>query len=162
MNLQASLRDNSSPKLRDFGLGFKLSIDNRQQSTTTPKKGGLNCDPKRVEVMNCYFTTETQRSQRNDFLFCFSLRRRKAKSIHLQVSLLKAMPYSIIAQHEFLKPQLQLPSGFSSPSSQRRWKKIPSSAFSVPQAKRAVMSYSRTYPHSKAGTIPLQREGLRS
>ena len=25
-------------------------------STTTPKKGGLNCDPKRVEIMNCYLT----------------------------------------------------------------------------------------------------------
>ena len=30
------------------------------KSTTTPKKGGLNCDPKRVKIMNCYFTTETQ------------------------------------------------------------------------------------------------------
>jgi len=50
-------------------------------------------------------------------------------------------------------------------------KKISSSAFSAPRAKprkggisamlqRAVMSYSRTYPHSKAGTIGIA-EGLR-
>jgi len=43
------------------------------KSTTTPKKGGLNCDPKRVEIMNRYLTTETLRSQRNNLLFCFSL-----------------------------------------------------------------------------------------
>ena len=38
----------------------------------------------------------------------------------------------------------------------------PSLERSPPEAdKRAVMSYSRTYPNSKAGTILLQREGLR-
>jgi hypothetical protein len=40
-------------------------------------------------------------------------------------------------------------------------KKISSSAFSAPRAKRAVMSYSRTYPHSKTGTISIA-EGLRA
>ena len=67
------------------------------QSTITPKKGGLNCDPKRVENMSYYFTTETPRSQRNDSLFYFSLRRRKAKSIHLRrVSLVKSHePWSL-------------------------------------------------------------------
>ena len=38
-----------------------------RQSTTTPKKGGLNCDPKRV-FDKTLFTAETLRSQRNDFL----------------------------------------------------------------------------------------------
>jgi hypothetical protein len=51
-------------------------------------------------------------------------------------------------------------------------KKVSFSAFSlwgvgphgpeaVPRAKRAVMSYSRTYPHSKAATIRIA-EGLRA
>jgi len=72
--------------------------------------------PKKVEIMNRYLTAETLRSQRNDLLFCFSLRRRKAKSIHLRwVGFLKAMSYSIIAYYGLLQPQLQLPSGFSSP-----------------------------------------------
>ncbi len=111
--------------------------------------------------MNYYLTTETLRSQRNDLLFCFSLRRRKAKSIHLRwVGFLKAMSCSIIVYCGLLQLQFQLPSGFPSPPSQRRWKKISSSAFSAPRAKRAVMSYSRTYPHSKAGTISIA-EGLR-
>ncbi len=148
--------------------------------TTTPKRGGLNGDPKRVEIMNCYLTAKTLRSQRNDLPFCFSLRRRKAKSVHLRwVGFIKAMSCSIIAYCGLLQPQFQLPSGFPSPlinpdqyggASQRRWKKISSSAFSAPRAKprkggisamlqRAVMSYSRTYPHSKAGTISIA-EGL--
>jgi len=125
-----------------------------------------------VEIMNCYLTTETLRSQRNDLLFCFSLRRRKAKSIHLRwVTFLKAMSCSIIAYCGLLQPQLQLPSGFPSPPSQRRWKKDillrvlplgrrPDGPEAAPRTKRAVMSYSRTYPHSKAGTISIA-QGLR-
>jgi hypothetical protein len=49
-----------------------------------------------IGVMNCYLTAETLRSQRNDLPFCFSLRRRKAKLIHLRwVAFLKAMACSI-------------------------------------------------------------------
>ena len=98
--------------------------------------------------MNCYLTAEKLRSQRNDLPFCFSLRRRKAKSVHLRwVGFLKAMSRSIIAYCGLLQPQFQLPSGFSSPlinpdqycgasqSRHRREKKISSSAFSAPRAK---------------------------
>jgi len=42
--------------------------------------------------MNSYLTAEPQRSQRDDLLFCFSLRRRKAKSSHLRsMRFLKAL-----------------------------------------------------------------------
>ena len=64
-----------------------------------------------VEIMNCYLTAETLRSKRNDLPFCFSLRRRKAKSVHLRwVGFLKAMSCSIIAYFGLLQPQFQLPS----------------------------------------------------
>ena len=69
-----------------------------------------------VEIMNCYLPAETLRSQRNDLPFCFSLRRQKAKSVHLRwVGFLKSMSCSIIAYFGLLQPQFQLPSGFSSP-----------------------------------------------
>jgi len=68
-----------------------------KKSTTTPKKGGLNSGPKRVQSMNSYLTAEPQRSQRDDLLFCFSLRRRKAKSSHLRsVRFLKSLPYATL------------------------------------------------------------------
>ena len=51
-----------------------------------------NYHPKRVEVMNCYLTAKTLRAQRNDVLFCFSLRGRKAKSIQLRWVFSKRCP----------------------------------------------------------------------
>ena len=97
------------------------------------------------------------------FAFCWPRRNRlripwgggcqKAKSIHLRwVGFIKALSCSMFACYGLFNPQLQLPSVFSSPPSQRRWKKISISAFSASRAKRAVKSYSRAHASSKAET----------
>ena len=145
-----------------FALSKKVQVCSQLPPLKRSKSWTVISPERRLgrREMICYFAFRWPR--RNRLRIPWGGGCRKAKSIHLRwVGFLKAMSWSIIAYFGLLQPQFQLPSCFSSPSSQRRWKKISSSAFSAPRAKRAVISYSRTYPHSKAGTIPLKREGLK-
>ena len=46
--------------------------EEKYQSTTISNKGGLNCYPKRVEIMNSYLTTDAEVAEKCFFILLFA------------------------------------------------------------------------------------------
>ena len=122
------------------------------KSTTTPKKGGLNGDPKRV-LDKTMLTAETQRTQSLLFdLFSFERKenryqqalRRYSHSIHNCVI---SMTRYYLHCHHAVRSFLFWPLS--------RKENIYSLCELCVSSEAGGEKHSRTYPHSKAGTIPL-------